>query len=127
MGEGGRAGLVIQERRFQDSMLFSYDFVLQSCKIKAYEDQTLEFGLISFWVSFKEGIQVEIGPGFLVRFLFHKGLRWKLFTKIKKEDKLLFSYIFVSQRCKIKVWWGQDKDEEDMGWGRYWEKLGFNY
>ena len=42
-------------------------------------------------------------------------------TRIKKEDnkKLLFSYIFVLQRCKIKVLRGQDNDEEDLGRGRF--------
>ena len=80
--------------------------------------------MISFWVSSEEGIQFEIVPNFLIRSLFYKGLTWKL--RIKKEDnkKLLFSYIFVAQRCKIKVLRGQDNDEEDMGGGRFWKIMG---
>ena len=42
--------------------------------------------------------------------------------RVKKEDNKisLFSYIFVLQRCKIKVERGQDKDEEDREGGRFW-------
>ena len=43
---------------------------------------------------------------------------------IKKEDKkkLLFSYIFGLQMCKIKVLRGQDNDEEEKGGGRFLKK-----
>ena len=104
--EGGRGSGVGDHIRRQkkSKLLFSYSFVLQMGKIKVWWGQYWNnFILVIFYERYLSWNCSKLS--FLVFVLQRPKMK---VIKIKKEDNkiILFSYIFVLQRCKIKVWWG---------------------